>query len=62
MHFFVIPGNIMVIVEYCQHGSLQTFLMKNRKLFIDQIDRENDMIDSTITTQKHHYENIDGYF
>lgn len=41
----------MVIVEYCQFGNLQHFLAKHRYHFIDQIQRDTDMIDSTITNR-----------
>lgn len=40
----------MVIVEYCEYGNLQNFLIKNRKYFINQIDQETGMIDSSIMT------------
>ena len=29
--------NLMVIVEYCPFGSLQSVLMKNRRYFVDQV-------------------------
>lgn len=37
---------LMVIVEYCQYGNLQTFLVKHRPYFVDQI--RNDKIDHMI--------------
>lgn len=37
---------LMVIVEYCQFGNLQTFLVKHRPYFVDQI--VNDRIDPSI--------------
>lgn len=38
----------MIIVEYCPNGNLRDILMENRQLFIDQIIRDEDKIDSTI--------------
>lgn len=38
----------MVVVEYCPHGNLQSFLVKHRKHFVDQIVRDRDIIDPTI--------------
>lgn len=37
---------LMVIVEYCQFGNLQSFLVKHRPFFVDQI--RNDKIDPMI--------------
>lgn len=37
---------LMVIVEYCQFGNLQSFLVKHRPYFVDQI--RNDKIDPMI--------------
>lgn len=42
----------MLIVEYCPHGNLQSYLIKNRQYFVDQLNREEDQIDRTITNQK----------
>lgn len=39
----------MIIVEHCQYGNIQEFLRKNRQNFIDQIDRDTDEIDESIT-------------
>lgn len=41
----------MLIVEYCPHGNLQTYLIRNRAYFVDQINREDDSIDSTIMSR-----------
>lgn len=41
----------MVIVEFCPFGNLQNFLVKHRAHFIDQINRDEDKIDSTIANQ-----------
>lgn len=48
----LIADELMIIVEYCRFGNLQSFLRKNRKCFVDQIDREQDVIDPTIQTKK----------
>lgn len=37
-------GELMIIVEFCQLGSLEKYLKDNRSHFIDQIDREIDEI------------------
>lgn len=52
-----IPGNMMIIVEYCRFGSLQNILMENRSTFIDQIDRQTDTIVSKIKEGKRDTEN-----
>lgn len=41
-------GEVMIIVEYCRFGNLKDVLLKQRPLFIDQIDRNEDIIDSSI--------------
>lgn len=33
----------MVIVEYCRFGNLKTFLMNNRKNFINQLDENGNV-------------------
>lgn len=38
----------MVIVEYCEYGNVQNILRIHRRQFIDQIDREEDSIDTSI--------------
>lgn len=38
----------MVIVEYCRFGNLQTFLVKHRPHFVDQVDKNTDLIDQNI--------------
>ncbi|XP_031632076.1 neuroglian-like [Contarinia nasturtii] len=40
---------LMLIVEYCAHGNLQSYLIRNRAHFCDQINHEEDCVDSTIT-------------
>ena len=32
-------GEILVIVEYCRYGNLQSYLIKNRKHFINLVDK-----------------------
>lgn len=39
---------VMVIVEYCRFGNLQSFLIKHRPYFVDQVDKETDTIDHTV--------------
>lgn len=39
----------MIIVEYCPFGNLQDFLVKHRECFVDQILRDTDVIDPTIS-------------
>ena len=51
MNFVHFTDELLVIVEYCPYGNLKDFLVKNRKNFIDQIDRDKDRIDPTISTQ-----------
>lgn len=54
-------GEVMVIVEYCRFGNLQNFLVKHRNYFIDQIDRENDVIDPSIQTRDPRWSNDSGF-
>lgn len=51
----------MVIVEYCRFGNLQNFLVKHRQYFIDQIDREKDVIDPSIQTRDARWSNDSGF-
>lgn len=41
----------MVIVEYCQFGSLHSILVNHQKVFIDQIVTNEDRIDPKIMTR-----------
>lgn len=54
-------GEVMVIVEYCRFGNLQNFLVKHRPYFIDQINREKDIIDPSIQTRDGRWSNDSGY-
>lgn len=53
--FASIPGELMIIVEYCPFGNLKKYLEMNRDYFIDQIDRNTDEIDSTMQAQNTNY-------
>ena len=37
-------GELLVIVEYCRYGSLQTYLTNHRNGFIDMVDEFGNMI------------------
>jgi FMS-like tyrosine kinase 1 len=50
---------LMVIVEYCQFGNLQSFLVKHRPYFIDQIRK--DKIDQSIYTNEMRWSNNSAY-
>ena len=39
-------GDLLVIVEYCRFGNLQTFLLKNRKVFINLVDDLGNLINN----------------
>lgn len=56
-----ILGEVMVIVEYCRFGNLQNFLIKHREYFVDQIVRDQDIIDPTILTRENRWSNDSGY-
>ncbi|XP_055918691.1 vascular endothelial growth factor receptor 1-like [Eupeodes corollae] len=43
---------IMVIVEYCHYGNVQSFLLQNRKSFINQINPYTDKIDPSISERR----------
>ena len=40
-----ILGELFVIIDYCQHGNLQQLLLKNRYLFINQVDPKTGQFD-----------------
>lgn len=42
----------MIIVEYCRFGNVRNFLIKRRDHFIDQINQDNDTIDTTVTGEQ----------
>lgn len=33
-----LPGELLVIVEYCRYGNIQNYLIRNRASFINQVD------------------------
>lgn len=41
-------GELMVIVEYCCHGNLRSYLLRHRQKFVNQIDPITGKIDSDI--------------
>ena len=43
-----IKGELLVILEYCENGSLRQFLLNNRTNFINQVDPETGEIDASI--------------
>ena len=53
----------MVIVEYCRFGNLQTFLVKHRAHFVDQVDKKSDQIDQNINMNELRWSenNANGY-
>ena len=48
----VADRELMIIVEHCEFGNLQSFLVKNRQHFVDQIIAEDDRIDPNIECRK----------
>lgn len=36
-------GELFVIVEYCRHGNLQTYLINHRKSFVNLLDEAGNM-------------------
>lgn len=38
-------GELYVIIDYCQHGNLQQLLLRNRYLFINQVDPKTGQFD-----------------
>ncbi len=48
----IYPGELMVIVEFCRFGNLQSFLARNRNLFVNQVNIGNDSIDPTMSTRE----------
>ncbi|XP_046457985.1 vascular endothelial growth factor receptor 1-like [Daphnia pulex] len=40
----IIRGELMVIVEYCRYGNLQTYLVKHRPNFINQVDELGNLL------------------
>lgn len=43
---------LMIIVEYCEFGNLQSFLVKHRQHYVDQIIADEDRIDPSIKCRK----------
>ena len=41
-------GELLIIVEYCQFGNLQSYLIKNRNSFINQVDEFGNLTTDTI--------------
>lgn len=39
---YIIPGELLVIVEYCPFGNIQQFLKKNRLIFEDHFNANRD--------------------
>lgn len=56
-----ILGEVMVIVEYCQFGNIQTFLQKHRPYFIDQINPKTEEIDPAIVQNDLRWSHNSGY-
>lgn len=50
---------LMVIVEYCRFGNLQSFLVKHRPYFVDQV--RNDRIDPMIMKNEMRWSKMSGY-
>jgi FMS-like tyrosine kinase 1 len=50
---------LMVIVEYCRFGNLQSFLVKHRPYFVDQV--RNDRIDPMIMKNEMRWSKLSGY-
>lgn len=55
---FVI-GEILVIVEYCRYGNLQSYLIKNRKQFVNLVDKLGYINMHQLVVEEH---NDDKYF
>jgi hypothetical protein len=56
----LVKGELMVIVEYCRYGNIRSFLLAQRRTFINQLNKESDEIDPTITIaeeENHKYVN-----
>ena len=52
-------GELLVIVEYCCYGSLRDHLIRNKDMFVNQIDPATGRIDTNIkTVQVNQYENV----
>ena len=49
-----IKGELLVILEYCEHGSLRQFLLNNRTNFINQVDPETGEIDTNILEKQYY--------
>lgn len=43
---------LMIIVEHCEFGNVQSFLVKHRQHYVDQIIAGEDRIDSSIKCRK----------
>ncbi|XP_054159954.1 vascular endothelial growth factor receptor 2-like [Oppia nitens] len=48
----LVKGELLVIVEYCKFGNIRSFLLSHRMCFVDQLDKESDIIDNTIISNE----------
>ena len=55
-------GDLLVIVEYCRFGNLQTFLLKNRKVFINLVDDLGNLINNFTTNGVVEKNTVPGYY
>ena len=55
-------GDLLVIVEYCRFGNLQTFLLKNRKVFINLVDDLGNLINNFTTNGVIKKIKVPGYY
>ena len=39
----LITGDLLMVVEYCKHGNLKSYLMNNRNNFINLIDSSGNL-------------------
>jgi hypothetical protein len=47
----------MVIVEYCRYGNLQTYLVKHRPNFINQVDELGNLLSDAEMEEKRNMAN-----
>jgi FMS-like tyrosine kinase 1 len=59
----LIKGELMVVVEYCRYGNIRSFLLAHRRTFINQLNKESNEIDPTITnTEEEDPKNVNDSF
>lgn len=42
--FLLVTGDLLIIIEYCRFGNLQSYLIKHRNSFVNQVDHFGNLL------------------